>query len=351
MYKNRFFIAGSLLVIIIIFFIPFNIPLTLEVPCKIRPVNSWVLKLQNNGSLVTSLYNSKTGTIEDYFSSVPDRGDNYGFTLLKKNFSESWANKGDTLGLITSNLSALQMAELSGRLTTAKGNLNLLLSGEKESLVNYAREQLNAAIEQSKYLNVIYGRKKALFDEGLLSEEDLETFKSEAKLSEIDISVKKANLESVTSGEKFEQINLVKSEIQAIEKEIAILQQKLSSFVITAPLSGKITAYNSVDTVLSVNSKDYVLIIPVNWKYQSLLEIGIKVELIVNDENLSNFKIEKIRPDVSKFNGQQVIIAIAGAEEITYDLPENLWLKCNLELGDFSILEYIKWKLQYSYEL
>ena len=104
-------------------------------------------------------------------------------------------------------------------------------------------------------------------------------------------------------------------------------------------------------TILSVSSKKFVLLIPVNWKYQSLLKPGLDVELPFDNEDLNNFKIENIRNDISMFNGQQVIVVVAGSKNITFDLPENLWLKCTLNLGDFSILQFIKWKLQYSYEL
>lgn len=325
--------------------------MSIEVPCKTRPVYSWVLKLENNGNLVISTYNFRTGTLEDYFSYVPDRGDNYGFTLTNKNSHNIWVNKGDTLGVIKSNLTSLQMAELSGRLAKTKGTLNLLLTGEKVSLVNYAQEQLNAAIEKSKYLNTIYGRKKALFDEGLLSNEELETFKSEARLSDIDVSVKRANLESVTSGEKSEQINLVRSEIKSIETEMSIIQQKLNSYIITAPFEGNITSNNSIDTILSISSKEFVLLVPVNWKYKSLIKSGLKVDLLLDRENPDNFEIENIKTDVQMFNGQQALISVARSKTSTYNLPENLWLRCSINLGDFSILEFIKWKLQYSYEL
>lgn len=342
--------GGSIILLLALILSPIKVPMSLDIPCKIRPAYSWIVKLGADANVATTLFNSSSGIIEDYFSAVPSRGDIYAFQL-KNGISQNWIGKGDTIGYINSNLTSQQLASLEGRLSTAKGTLNLLLTGEKESLVKYAREQVNAAREKASYLKKLYDRKKALFDDGLLSSEEIELHKSDARQAEIEVSVFQANLESVESGSKTEQINLVKNEIRAVESEIEIIKEKLASFIITSPIAGNLISYNSSDTILTVNSPDFVLIIPVNWKYNILLNVGQAVEIADISAGDSSFRIKNIRSGVEVFNGQQVVVVIAESEKNDLVLPENLWLKCNLNLGEFTLLEFLKWKLLQTYEV
>jgi len=348
--KNIIIVAASLVLIIIVLLLPITVPMSIELPCKISPTYKWFVELGNDGNLLTSLHNVQSGSIENYFSSVPERGDSYTFELVR-DLSDSWVEEDDTVGIIKSNLFSQEFAVLKGRLETSKANLNILLTGEKASLVQQAREQLNAAVENARYLKKIYEIKNDLFKKELLSFEDNELYRSQARQAEIDVAVKQAYLESIQTGSKQEQINLVRNEIKSIEHELQVLNEKKQSYIITTPIRGTINSYNSSDTILTVNSPGSILFIPVAWKYQSLIMKGQQVELEnVTGQNVV-FRISKVSSIIKHFNGEQVLTVIATSEQNDLGFPDNLWTSCTLSLGDVSLFEFLKWKLSQTYEV
>lgn len=348
--KNITILSAAIIVVIIILLLPIKLPMSIHVPCKIRPTYTWILELGNDGNVLTSLHNAKSGSIESYYSAVPERGDSYEFKLTH-NSQNSWVEKGDTIGTIYSSLSSQEYAALTGRLKTSQANLNVLMTGEKESLIQQAQQQLNAAIENAEYLNNIYQRKKQLFDDKLISIEEIELYKSQAKQAEIDVNAKRAYLKSLQTGGKQEQINLVKNEIQSIEKELQVVSSKLNNYVIVSPIKGQINSYSSEDTILTVNSPKSVLYVPVAWQYMPLLKIGTQIELDVPDSNPILFTVAKITGEIQNFNDRQVVTLIGVNDKENIALPANLWLTGSLSLGDVSLWEFIKWKLQQTYEV
>jgi len=351
MSKKNYIITGAFIfVLIVILLLPVTVPMSIEVPCKISPASKWVVELGNDGNVSTTLHNARSGSMENYFSAVPERGDSYTFKLTK-NPANNWVEKGDTIGLIHSNLLSQEYTALTGRLKTSQATLNVLTSGEKESLVKHAQQQLNAALENEQYLNKIYERKNQLFEKKLISFEENELFRSQAKQGEIDVAVKTAYLESIQTGGKQEQINLVRNEIKAIEREIKVLNEKLESYIIVSPIKGKVNSYNSADTILTVSSPNNILFIPVGWKYQSLLNVGLPVQIETVTGETVNFSVLKIANEIQQFNGEQVLTLIASAGQKTIGLPENLWTTCTLSLGEVTLLEFIKWKLSQTYEV
>lgn len=351
MTKKNIIIASVVLVIILlIFLLPVSIPMTIDAPCKIKPTLTWVVRFGNDGNVITSLHNSQSGTIENFFSAVPERGDSYRFQLVK-NPPKHWVEKGDTIGIIHSNLLSQDYAELTGKLKTNQATLHVLLTGEKESLVKYARQQLNAAIEHAQYEKEIYDRKKQLFEKNLISSEENEQYRSQAKQAEIDVAAKRAYLESVQTGGKQEQINLVKNEINAVEQQIKVLNEKYESYVITSPISGNLNSYNSKDTILTVNSPQSVLFIPVDWKYRSLLHEGLPVDLKISDFAPVKYKVKQVIHEIKQFNNIQVFTLVAITNDENPSLPANLWTTCSLNFGEVSLFEFLKWKLMETYEV
>jgi hypothetical protein len=341
--------ASSIIILIAILFSPITVPLNLTVRCKVKPVHSWIAKLGTDGNVSTTMVNSKTGAVENYFSAIPERGDSYSFELNIDKLKTGRVENGDTIGSIKSNLTAGTLAELNSRLVTAKGTLKLLITGEKESLVRYAQEQVKAAEERAEYFKALFQRKKELFEDGSISEEEMELHRTSARQAAIEVAVQQANLESIQTGSKTEQISLIRNEIRAIEEEIEVVKKKLASFTIISPMSGIISAYNSADTILTISSENMLLMIPINWNFNSILREGLAVK-VENFEGLK-FHINSLRAGVHIINGQQTVIAIAETDQVSPLLMENLWLKCTINFGDFSIFDFIKWKLLQTYEV
>ena len=123
------------------------------------------------------------------------------------------------------------------------------------------------------------------------------------------------------------------------------MRQKKESFVIKSPIRGRVNAYSSADTILSVSSPNSILFIPVAWKYHPLINKGMQVELAEVSEETISYSVTMISSDIQQFNGEQVLTLIAVADHENSGLPDNLWTTCTLNLGNVSIWEFLKWKL------
>ena len=348
--KNIIISLSAVLLIIVILMLPVTVPMTIDVPCKISPASKWFVELGNDGNVLTSLHNAQSGSIENYFSAVPERGDTYVFKLIK-NPSDNWVEQGDTIGIIHSSLLSQEYAALQGRFQAGQANLKILMSGEKASIVKHAQEQLNAAKENADYQNKIYSLKNDLYKKNLISFEENELYRSQARQAEIDVAVKQAYLESIETGGKQEQINLVKDEIRSLKEQLQVLNEKKNSHIIVTPIKGIVNSYNSADTILTVSSPNSILFIPLAWRFQPLIKVGMQVELNMDDGRQVVFHVSKITNDIQKFNGTQVLTLIAASEQSNLGLPDNLWTACTLNLGEVSLYEFLIWKLSQTYEV
>ncbi len=344
-YRKTVLVISLVLLLLLIIFFPFSIPLTVETPGKLLAKKLWLLEKNLNGNISATVYNNNMGRVDQYFSTLPERGDTFQFNLIKTNTMT--VSKGDTIAVIHSNLLSRQFAQNKKKLEVSKAKLKILLSGKKESLIREAEQKLNAAREKYTFLVKSAERKKELFQKGLLAIEDFEMAESEMRLGLIDVEEKEARLVTVKTGAKAEQILLVKNEISGYEQEYEILKEKQNQLVIKSPINGDKTYFFSSDTILSIQTAKKVLMIPLNWEYKALCDIGSSGEIL--DENKTIFDVTNINSNIYNFNNKQVVTVIAKPDFIQTSLPTNLWVMCQLNLGNVSLIDYLKWKLLYTF--
>jgi len=254
----------AILAIILLFIFPINLPHSVKVPGKVLPQKEWVLRKTDNGLIVTQLINNKTGLSEDYFVTQFERGDAVQLELKSKknNFSVS---KNDTIGIIHSNEINRRLVQLQGKLAETKASLKLNLTGVKKAIISAAKEKLAFEEEKSKEQKKILARLKAMYEKDLISVEEYEIAQNESNLNDINIAIAKAQLEAVKTGEKPEQIQFINSQINTLENEIAILENRISNFVIISPIDGIENQIPNSDTILFVaDTGVYCVLKPVN---------------------------------------------------------------------------------------
>ncbi|KAA3616935.1 MAG: hypothetical protein D8M58_04950 [Calditrichaeota bacterium] len=338
-------ISIILLVLIIVYF-PIQIPLSVSVPGKIVTEKTWVLKKGAGESISATVYDNNTGQIDEYFSTLPDRGDTFEFDLVTTDAMS--VSEGDTIAKIKSNLLSRQIAQVKKKLEVSKAKLQILLSGKKESLVKEAEQKLKLARESYSFLVKTAERKKELFDKGLLSIEEYEKANSEMRVGLLDVQVREAALSSSKTGAKAEQILLAKNEIVGYEQEYEVLKEKQKQLVIISPLTGDKKYFFSSDTILAVQTRNILLMIPLNWQYQEL--VGNTTTGEIADFEDRTFDIIYRNLTVQSFNSEQVITLVGKPQSEDVSLPVNLWVMCKLNLGDVSLLDFFKWKLLYTFK-
>ncbi|PIW69669.1 MAG: hypothetical protein COW08_05915 [Ignavibacteriales bacterium CG12_big_fil_rev_8_21_14_0_65_30_8] len=332
----------ALLAIIIFLILPINLPYSIQVPGKVLPQKEWVLSKSDNGMIFTQLINNKTGVNEDFFVTQFERGDAVKFELFKdeNNFSVS---KNDTIGIIHSNEIDVRLVQLQGKLTETKASLKSNLTGNKSSIIKAAKEKLAFEIEKSNEQKKILARLKEMYEKNLISTEEYEIAQNESNLNDINISITKAQLETVQTGEKPEQIQIINSQILSIENEISILQKRLSNFMIITPISGTVNQLAKSDTILFVaDTSSFVILMPLNIKEKNYLanDVTIDLQLPYNKKTIEA-KYYGMDNKVQIFNNTQVVMIKAILDKNKLDFLPGMYLQCTLHLGKLSIKDRI----------
>jgi hypothetical protein len=199
---------------------------------------------------------------------------------------------------------------------------------------------MKQAEEHKKILN----RLKALFERGLVSQEEYEIAQGTAELNDINIEISKATLESVETGEKPELIKYFSSQVASLEKELAVLEKRYNGFTLRSPISGTVDRQTNSDTLLVINDiSDFVIIIPVNILERKYINLPLNVDVYLNNKK-QNIKTELILIDnkVRLLNGVQVAI---GSTRLSGDLKPlipGMMVDCYLNLGSYSAYDYLK---------
>lgn len=331
-------------VIIVILFFPIKLPYSIHVEGKILPAREWILQRQLDGSILITENDHRNNIINNITAYQIDRGDFVEFNLNPNLYNKSTISKNDTIGIISSNETSRQLAELKGRLSSAQANLNVSLTGEKETVVKIAREQLNQAKERLANQKKILERKNDLYEQKLISEEEFDIVKTSAKILELELVATQANLDNLKSGAKPEQINFLKAEIKSVEEEINMLQDRLKKFTLLSPMDGRLLTVFSSDTLLIVGDTLSAVIMPVSIKYHSSLQNAqsFKVDFSLRPSiNEVQGRIIQISNIISYINNNEVLFVTGILDKPLNSLPINMVLPCTIEVEELILRQHI----------
>jgi hypothetical protein len=225
-----------------------------------------------------------------------------------------------------------EMAGLHGSLEVARSMLYVNNSGEKQSLVEAARNQLSLNREQARLQNRILERQKDLYDSNLVSREMYEITQGTSKIYDLQAAVAEAQLKALETGSKPEQIRLSLSEINSLENEIKILEQRLDQFVLVSPLTGELFTPFSADTLMFIADTSRLLYMPVGIHDLAEVQTGqiVTVQNPISTEEIQGIII-KIDPLIQRLNDQQVFFAVGALEKKYQMLPLNQIVSCTIK--------------------
>ena len=343
--RKSFIIWGAVLVIfIILLLLPIKIKYNIFVRGKILPAKEWIIYKGTDGRLTSLLTDYKSGINQSYDVTLFDRGDAMQFALDNELSSGKRINKYDTIATIFSSEIEREIESLNGDILSAKASLTSNLTGEKSAIVEQEQKNLAYAIKQAEEQKKILDRFSALYEKGLVSQEEYELAKGTYDLNMINISIAEARLSTVKTGAKQEEIGLIRSQIASLEKELSVMQKRHNSFTITSPVDGIINRKTNSDTLIIVSdNSEYVVMCPVKVNDRKYLKTSTPIEIhsLGNKQNVTA-KIYEIDKSVKVVNGLQVFIITASILGETDQLYPSLIVDCYIDTGDLSLLEYIE---------
>lgn len=266
-----------------------------------------------------------------------------------------------------SNLELLQNGPLNTQIAQAAASVN-----QSQSMVTQATvsvKQAEAALSQArvnyKHTESEYNRYKSLVDQGAIPSQQIETFKTQLDVSKEQVksaqqqvmSVKQqvntyrqqvasaqAALQQLKDGNRPEQINSGKGQIEQANASIKLLEAQLANYTITSPINGVITKKNAeigsmvsmsnpIATVSKSSNPDLEMYIPEKQILKVKVGQVVDIESTAFPDKTIKLKIREISPVVDL---QTRLIKVKGA--ISSDLPLKIGMSfdCKIILNENS---------------
>ncbi len=338
-----------LLVLVAGVFVPVDLPYGFESTAKVYPLQRWELRKNTDGSLVSSLHNYLSGQMSQYASYQFDRGDVVHIRFFPESESQHMVDSGQMVASIHSNMLEEKLVQLQNQLKVENALLATEITGEKIEILNSLKELLSLAKEELSYQKTQLDRAQKMFADGLIAASDLETIQQAYNQAEIKVQLANENISVSATGEKPEQINLIRSRIQSLENEIAFQKATSERYAIYSPIHGRLSFQTGIegDQLFVDDIDQHVLFVPVKLKDRDFINQNTRIELdIMGVDTLVEARFEKLMDQVQIFNNQAVVIAKASINSSIAELVTGMPVRCKVHCGDVQPLEYMRRSIQ-----
>lgn len=337
------------IVLLIVLFVPFELPYNIESVAKLMPAKQWILSRGVDGDIQTSTINHLSGINNSYQLTSFERGESMLLDISHNLKNGEVVQKGDTIAVIYSSSQQENLIQLSGELSVLKATLDVSMSGVKSTEIKESKERLEMSKSEYHKQMKIVERLGNLFQRELIAEEDYQTADDELNVLAKAVNVREAELESSLSGEKIEEVNMLKKQISAVESEITFLQkQKDAQSSIIAPFSGRIERSFSNDTLLTLSNFDLgIAFIPVTLEESEYIGEGEKVTFITNNTTeLLSGVVQMKQPVMQIIGGRQCIMVLATVYDISKDFVSGMLTQAEINCGTVTLQTYLQRNIQ-----
>lgn len=270
-----------LLFIVPLFIIaPFEVNYLIEANSLVFSTKEWRLTRDNNGELSSMIIDNDRNFSTAKTDYIFDRGDVAKISFYDHNKT---INENDTIAVINSDIVNEQIISLQSDLAIAKAEYRDKITGQKASIIREFDDKLNIAKSNVEFTAQQLQRAEKMVKEDLIPQLQYEQFKNANNLAKINLQLAQKSLETVSTGEKSEILEVIQSQIRTLEERIANLEQKKDKYIIRAPFSGLINYYqDSTDLIKIKNPSDFIVKIPVKVYEIGYVDLNDIVELSID---------------------------------------------------------------------
>jgi multidrug efflux pump subunit AcrA (membrane-fusion protein) len=332
--------------VVITFFLIFmevHVPNSIYTYFEVHPKQKWLLFRGTEGQIVSNIADF-TSMVSNNFSVVQfERGESMDFQLLPSLSEKSFVAKGDTIGIINSTRLQEQITKLEGDLLIAKANLAAKSTGEKQALIEEAKNKVAYSAAKVQEQTTLFQRAEELHKKEYISQSEFEIAQWAFKQCQIQNDIDKANLAVLTSGIKDEELHVLRSTINSFNAELLLQKKRLHNFIITSPVSGEILREYSRDTIISVsNTSALVLTVPLRYEQMHLVAEGQIVRMVFDTfSGEVAGKIVSVSKEIKNLNGVQILYCRILLPSPPPALLPGLLVRGKILLPDLSIKEYL----------
>lgn len=302
--------------IVSLFFMPIKVPFSFRTTALVHPLKKWSLRTDQDGNFFGELKNFQTGAIEQSTSYRFERGDIATLQVNGNVTNNSKVHQGDTLGYLYSRLVEERYQRLINQLAVEQRQLQSSLAGEKEEVVQNLQQKLVLAEQQLDLMKKNFERMQVLYSDSVITSAQFEDAESQYLSAITNVDIAKSNYQIALTGDKPENIALIRENIARYNKEIIFLEGTKQQYVLVSPINGKLILNQhlpkQVDYISIMDTSAFVIYIPIRFQYRQYLDDNMRFEFTVpgTDQPLEA-EVVDISDRVELINSHQVLFVKA----------------------------------------
>ena len=350
MKRNRFFAVGTVIILIMaVKMSPSHLPYTIYTNGLVMPRSEWTLSRAQNGNLISSLKDNRTNNLQAFSASVFQRGYQANFQLNPAVYHRTRLNKGDTVATMYSNQDEDRLIQLQGDLEVQQAELQVNNSGQKTADVAGQASQIALARQELSMQRTLTQRTEALYEESLVSLQEYQADLSKLRVRELNLKMAEANYQSVATGDKPQQLQVVKSRINSLQQQIGKIKSGLKDLTLVAPVSGTIllrtASVNPTEEVLLsvADNSAWVVLLPVSYLEREYIQLDQTIEIaITGTTQTTSGKIVGIDNTVQFVDGRQAFFVTALVEEKYAPLISGMLARITVVCQSITLEEHLR---------
>ncbi|MBO9701118.1 MAG: HlyD family efflux transporter periplasmic adaptor subunit [Sporocytophaga sp.] len=347
--KKKFLYFGIGITILIgIIYCPIKFTYIVYSTGKVFPTYEWVLGRTYDGRITETIKNNQLGLISSYAGKEFQRGDVFDFYINPEINDKQFVERGEMIGVLNSTELMRQINQLKGEREVEKALLKVYSTGQKIQTIKEAETNLTLAKERFSIQDKLISRQTDLYKDSLISPQQYDIAKNDYELSKINLALAEAQIKTLSTGEKPEQIKFIVEKIENLTGQIASLESRRDALQIKAPFAGLIQrkkgGQSTVEVLANiVDTSSYIIVTPIKIKEFKNLSKGQKCKLsLFNTDCEMEATICHIDNAIQIIGGKQAIYVTAKIDKKCPGVYPGIFAQTNIECGKHTIIEYSK---------
>lgn len=342
-FNKRYFLLLILFLCIVVLFLPIHLRFSFETSAKVFPIKEWILARGETEGFWSQLYDYETDGMSEYLNYRFERGDIAEIQMSPFIKTNHVIEADDTVAYINSFFIENEITKLKNQILVERATLEVESSGEKQSLIDQAKQKYEYCLEMIVQEKRNYARQLKLFESKVIPAAEFELAENTLKLAEINAEVALNEYNAVKTGQKSTILDLVDERIKSYQADIDRLEKQKKLYTIMSPISG-IVRYDELTFGIKVSdNSQLVLKIPVLYQNSQYLKDISSVEFTTPGDVVRVPVIFKgFEENVSLIQNQQFVIAKAITTEKTSEIFSGMIVKCKIYCDEVTLFEFIK---------
>jgi hypothetical protein len=322
-----------------------QIPVTVTGPCYVSAALEWRLSTPEPGKMAVELISRRPpGGRRQLRLYQFGREDFISYESEPDVCAGNSVREGQIVGRIRSVENESLLQETLAQVDEAAAMLALLRAGSKVEILEHARWEAVRAYKNKSAARVELDRKERLFDQGLVSQEELELARSTWEIAVVDVRIAEAELSVAEAGEREEAQQAAVHVLQSLRSRAEGLREKVRWLEIRAPFAGEVTARTDTSEIFSVLKTDTMAVeVPVRETDIHFIKVGQEFMMRVTSLPSQRFhgNIRAIDCSARRIAGEDRVIVTGLVENSNSSLRHGVSGLVEIKCGRYPLLVYM----------